>query len=513
MNEVLAAIAVSLSPACLFANAIGVALGITFGALPGLTATMGVALLMPLTFNMPTVEAFSALLGMYCGAIYGGCITAILVGTPGTVAAAATMLEGPALTARGESKKALDMATIASFIGGVLSCIALMTIAPLLARAATAFGAPEYFAVAVFGMAVVASLSAQAILKGGIAALLGIYLSTIGGDPISGELRNTFNISELFSGLPLVPVLVGLFAVSQVLITIEGTFAKHKDIGEVSISRESVSWRDLISNKWNFLRSSFIGIVVGIIPATGVGTAAYLAYAEAKRFSKTPEQYGKGVLEGIAATESSNNAVTGGALIPLLTLGVPGDIVTAIMLGALMIQGLVPGPLLFTEHPDVVYGIFSALTVSNILMLIMGLLAVRPLAKVLLIPLEVLMPSVVTLCVVGGYAVNNSTFDLLIVAVFGVLGYLMHKVDMPQAPLLLAMILAPIAETNFRRALVISHNDYSIFFTSPIALSIMLVTLVVVLKTVRDEIRRRRAVNAAAQVARRVSDEIDYDAE
>lgn len=493
-TDVIAGISTAFAPECLIANAVGMALGIVFGALPGLTAAMGVALLLPLTFSMPTTEAFSALLGMYCGAIYGGSITAILVGTPGTVAAAATMLEGPALTARGESKKALDMATIASFLGGIFSCVALATVAPLLAKAATAFGATEYFAVAVFGMAVVASLSSSAVLKGAIAALLGIFFSTIGSDPISGELRTTYDITDLFSGLPLVPVLVGLFAVGQILVTMEEYFLKNQ--GEqglkVSISKKGVELKDLWANKFNILRSSIIGVIVGIVPATGVGTASYIAYSEAKRKSKTPELYGKGVLEGIAATEAANNAVTGGALIPLLTLGVPGDIVTAIMLGALMIQGLVPGPMLFEKEPVIVYSIFSALSISNILMLIMGLLAVRPLSKVLLIPMNVLMPAVICLCVIGGFAVNNSTFDLLIVAVFGILGYFMNKVHIPTAPLLLSMILAPIAETNFRRALVTYNNDYSIFFTRPISACILLVTLGVVVRTVVTEIRERK---------------------
>ena len=500
MDLVFSAIATALSPACLIANGVGVALGIIFGALPGLTAAMGVALIMPLTFNMPTVEAFSALLGMYCGAVYGGSITAILVGTPGTVAAAATMLEGPSLTARGESKKALDMATIASFIGGVFSCVVLIVLSPLLAKAATAFGAQDYFAVAIFGMAVVASLASSSAIKGGIAALLGLYISTIGTDPIYGDLRNTFDIPQLFSGLPLVPVLVGLFAVGQILVTLEQAFAKNSQSSiNVEISRKGLSLKDLTSNAYNFLRSSIIGTVVGIIPATGVGTASYISYSTARSASKTPEQYGKGVLEGIAATESANNAVTGGALIPLLTLGVPGDIVVAIMLGALMIQGLVPGPLLFTEHPDVVYGIFTALGVSNILMLVMGLLAVRPLAKVLLVPTTVLMPAVLTLCIVGGYAVNNSTFDLYIVFGFGILGYLMAKINMPASPLLLSMILSPIAETNFRRALVISDGDYSVFVTSPISLCVLLVTLGVIVRTVLVEIRTRKKMAEAEE--------------
>jgi putative tricarboxylic transport membrane protein len=492
--DVINAIAISLSPACFLANVIGVALGIVFGALPGLTAAMGVALLLPLTFNMPTAEAFSTLLGMYCGAVYGGSITAILVGTPGTVAAAATMLEGPGLTARGESKKALDMATIASFLGGMFSCMALATVAPILAKAATAFGAAEYFAVAVFGMAVVASLSSGAVLKGAIAAFLGIFLSTIGTDPISGELRTTYDINNLYSGLPLVPVLVGLFAVGQVLVTMEGFFLKRNSAQamRVSISKKGIEFKEIWVNKFNMLRSAIIGVIVGIIPATGVGTASYIAYSEAKRRSSTPELYGKGVLEGIAATETANNAVTGGALIPLLTLGVPGDLVTAIMLGALMIQGLVPGPMLFQEKPVIVYSIFSALAISNILMLIMGLMAVRPLAKVLLVPMNILMPVVIVLCVVGGFSVNNSTFDLLVVAVFGMIGYLMNKVHIPTAPLLLSMILSPIAETNFRRALVTYDADYTIFFTRPISAVILLVTALVVIRTVVNEVRARR---------------------
>ncbi len=444
--EVLEGILNAMSLSCLLANLMGVALGIIFGALPGLTSAMGVALLIPLTFGMPSIDAFSALLGMYVGSIYGGCITAILVGTPGTVAAAATMLEGPALTAKGESRRALDMATIASFIGGIFSSLVLVTIAPLLAKAAMSFGAPEYFAVAVFGLAIVSSLSSGEVIKGLIAMSLGLLFSCIGLDPITGDMRNTFDNPNLFNGLSLVPVLIGLFAVSQVLVTIEDV----------------------------------IGTIIGIIPATGVSAASFLAYSEAKRNSKTPEQFGKGCLEGIAATESSNNAVCGGALIPLLTLGVPGDIVTAIMLGALMIQGLTPGPLLFVEHPVTVYGLFAAFVIANIFMLGTGLLTVRVAGKIIAIPGNLLMPVVLTLCVVGGYAVNNSTFDLLVVAIFGTLGYFMQKFDIPQPPLLLAMILSPIAETNFRRALSISQNDYSIFYTSPVTCIILFVSFLII---------------------------------
>lgn len=478
----------ALSLGSLIANLMGVALGIIFGALPGLTAAMGVALLIPLTFGMPAIEAFSALLGMYCGAIYGGCITAILVGTPGTVSAAATMLEGPSLTARGESRRALQMATWASFIGGIFSSLVLVTVAPLLAKAAMSFGAPEYFAVAVFGLTVVSSLSTGNMLKGMISAFIGLFLATIGLDPITGDLRNTFDNPNLFSGLALVPVLVGLFAMSQVIVTVEDVF-RGVTLKGGNLSSKGLSLRDMKDNVVNFLRSSVIGTLIGIVPATGVSAATFMAYGEAKRFSKHPEMFGKGAIDGIAATESSNNAVCGGALIPLLTLGVPGDIVTAIILGALMIQGLTPGPLLFVEHPVTVYGIFAAFIIANVLMLILGLIAIRGSNKIIAIPSGVLMPIVVTLCAVGGYAVNNNMFDLLIVAIFGVVGYFMIKCDIPQPPMLLAMILAGIAETNFRRALSISQNDYSIFYTSPVAMCILAVSLFVLIKPIYDSIR------------------------
>lgn len=478
----------ALSLGSLIANLMGVALGIIFGALPGLTAAMGVALLIPLTFGMPAIEAFSALLGMYCGAIYGGCITAILVGTPGTVSAAATMLEGPSLTARGESRRALQMATWASFIGGIFSSLVLVTVAPLLAKAAMSFGAPEYFAVAVFGLTVVSSLSTGNMLKGMISAFIGLFLATIGLDPITGDLRNTFDNPNLFSGLALVPVLVGLFAMSQVIVTVEDVF-RGVTLKGGNLSSKGLSLRDMKDNVVNFLRSSVIGTLIGIVPATGVSAATFMAYGEAKRFSKHPEMFGKGAIDGIAATESSNNAVCGGALIPLLTLGVPGDIVTAIILGALMIQGLTPGPLLFVEHPVTVYGIFAAFIIANVLMLILGLIAIRGSNKIIAIPSGVLMPIVVTLCAVGGYAVNNNMFDLLIVAIFGVVGYFMIKCNIPQPPMLLAMILAGIAETNFRRALSISQNDYSIFYTSPVAMCILAVSLFVLIKPIYDSIR------------------------
>ena len=490
LAEVLAGIQSSLTMGALIANITGTILGIIFGALPGLTATMGVALLIPITFGMPPVDAFAALLGMYCGAIYGGSISAIMVGTPGTVAAAATLLEGPKLTAKGQSRKALEMATYASFIGGIFSTIALVTIAPLLAIAAMKFGPAEYFSLAFFGLAIVTTLSSGSIVKGIISMCAGLFLSTIGIDPVSGDFRNTFDIPDLFSGLNLVPALVGLFAVSQALVSLEGVFCgKGNLVSAGSLSKEGITFAEMKSNFGNFMRSCSIGTFIGIIPATGASAAIFMAYAEAKRWSKTPELFGTGHLEGIAATESSNNAVTGGALVPLMTLGLPGDTITAIMLGALMIQGLVPGPLLFVEHATTVYGIFSALFLANVFMLIFGLIAIRMAGSLVKVPNAILMPIVLVLCAVGSYAVNNSFFDVSVMAILGIIGYLMVKLGFPQAPMLLGMILGPLAESNFRRALSISRDDLSIFVTHPISCVILLAALVFFFRSIYVEFK------------------------
>ena len=328
------------------------------------------------------------------------------------------------------------------------------------------------------------------------AALLGMLISMIGMDPLSGNLRMTFDSPDLINGVSLVPALVGLYALSQVLVTIEDVFMGRK-LSTAEISRKGISLPDLWANRAALIRGSLFGTFIGIVPATGSGTASFAAYSETKRHSKHPELFGKGTLEGIAATESANNAVTGGALIPLLTLGVPGDVVTAIMLGALMIQGMTPGPLLFQEQGTLVYSIFIALFVSNVFMLLLGYYAVRLFAKVVLIPGGILMPLVTTLCVVGGYALNNSNFDLAVMAGFGLLGYIMTKARFPLAPLLLAMILSGIIETNFRRALSISNQDFSVFFTRPVCAAFLAISLFILFNLLWKEWKKYRAASAA----------------
>ncbi|WP_432357060.1 tripartite tricarboxylate transporter permease [Sporosarcina sp. UB5] len=489
-QEFIAGLIFALAPAAILANILGVGLGIVFGALPGLTATMGVALLIPLTFGLDPVVGFSALLGVYVGAVYAGSITAILVGTPGTAAAAATLLEGPALTKKGEAKKALTMTTVASVIGGLFSCIALIFIAPQLAKVALSFGPPEYFALALFGISIVAGVSGDSLLKGIIAGLIGLFIAVIGMDPITGINRFTFDNANLLNGIGVVPALVGLFAISEVLSRLEGKSEQLRSkIGNSSIGLKAT---EVKRNWFNLLRSSAIGTFVGIIPATGSGVASFVAYNEWKRTAKDKSSFGKGNIDGIAATESANNAVTGGALVPLLTLGIPGDVITAVMLGALMIQGLTPGPMLFTTNGDIVYGIFIALILANIFMLVLGLGASKVFPKILKIPEQILMPAIVVLCVLGSYSIANSTFDVLIMLVFGLLGYLMLKVGLPLAPMLLALILAPILETNFRRSMLLSQNDLSIFATRPVSASILAVTLTIFAVIILKEWRKRK---------------------
>ena len=492
MDTFLSALAAACGFEALLANLLGVALGIVFGALPGLTAVMGVALLIPLTFGLPPVVAFSSLLGMYCGAIYAGSITAILVSTPGTAAAAATMLEGPRLTARGESLRALEMTTVASFIGGVFSCFILAGVAPQLARFALNFSAPEYFALGIFGLTIVATLSEGALLKGCIAACLGLLIAMVGMDPLTGNLRLTFDSANLINGVSLIPALVGLYALSQVFLTCEDVF-RGKRLSAVNISRKGISLAEIWANRSALLRGSLIGTFIGIVPATGSGTASFAAYSEAKRNSRHPEAFGNGAIEGLAATESANNAVTGGALIPLLTLGIPGDVVTAVILGALMIQGMTPGPLLFQEQGALVYSIFISLLLANVFMLVLGMASVRVFSKIVSIPGGILMPLVTTLCVVGGYALNNSNFDLGVMAVFGILGWIMTKASIPLAPLLLALILSGIIETNFRRALSISDNDYTVFLTRPVCAVFLCISLFILFNLLRKEWKKAAA--------------------
>lgn len=470
---------------------LGVSGGILIGALPGLTATMGVTLLLPLTFGMEASNGILLLLGIYIGAIYGGSISAILLRTPGTPAAAATALDGYELTKRGEAGRALAISTIASTIGGLVSCILLMLISPQLATIALKFSSPEYFALALFGLSIITSISGKSLVKGLISGALGILIAMVGIDAITGYSRFTFDNVNLMNGISFIPVLIGLFAMSQAFVSIENSMEKSQSAGKVKSSFPSKD--DFKKFTPRAIISGIMGTFIGIIPGAGADIASFICYNEAKRFSKHPEKFGTGLPEAIAAPEAGNNGVTGGAMVPLLTLGIPGDAVAAVMLGALTMQGLQPGPLLFKENASTVFMIFAGLFVANIVMLILGLLGSRVFPKITNIPASILTPAIMILCVVGSYAINNNFFDVGIMFISGVIGYFMHKLEIPTSPLILALILGPMAESHLRRALVMSNGSFSVLVSTPISIVFLVLALLTLfMPIVKEQIKKSK---------------------
>ena len=458
---------------------LGVGAGIVIGALPGLTPTMGVALLLPITFSMEPIPSFALLLGIYVGGTYGGSIAAILIRTPGTPQAFATVLDGYPLARSGRASEALSTACIASGFGGLFSNVVLICLAGQIAKVALAFGPAEYFAIGVFGLSMVASFCAKSISKGIFSCCVGLMISTVGVDQIGGMSRFAYTKSML-GGIQTVSALIGLFALTEVINKAVDS-VKHVDMESTEVSTKLVPAKEIVHNIPNMIRSALIGTFVGIVPATGGGIAAFLAYNEARRASKNPEKFGTGAYEGLFAAETANNGVTGGALVPLLTLGIPGDTITAVLMGALTIQGLTPGPLLFQNSPEVVTGIYSMLLICNVLMIILGLAGTRLFMHVIKIPNDILLPSVMLLCFIGSFASGNKVFDMQTALVMGIVGFLFTLGGIPAAPALLGIILGATIETNFRRAMVISNGSYSIFVQKPICLVFLLIALASIL--------------------------------
>ncbi|WP_200087537.1 tripartite tricarboxylate transporter permease [Salicibibacter cibi] len=457
---------------------VGAALGIAIGSLPGLTATMGVALLVPVTYGMDPAAGILLLVSLYFGAIYGGSITAILLRTPGTPAAAATALDGYEMTKRGLGQKGLLVAVYSSATGAVVSVTILIFLSPVLANFALNFSAPETFALALFGLSIISSVAGESMLKGLIAGVAGLLVATIGLDPMDGFARFTFDNVQLLNGVDFIPVMIGLFAAAQAFKMMEDIFSKEQI--NLTIEKSKLKWKEFKSLIITMLRSSAIGTGIGMIPGAGGDISAFVAYNEAKRFSKKPEEFGKGAMEGVAAPESANTGTSGGSMIPLLTLGIPGDAVTAVMLGSLMVAGLQPGPLLFVENADVVYTIFVGMIVATILILIYGLIGIRHFVKILLIPKPIMATFILVLCVVGSYSIGNNFFDVWVMFVAGVIGYFMIRYGYPASPVILALILGPLMESNLRRSLVMSGGSYDVFFTRPITailLSLAVLTL------------------------------------
>lgn len=472
---------------------IGVFIGSVFAAIPGLSVILCVILFLPVTYSMTAIPGMMFLLGIYCAGGYGGSVSAILINTPGTPHAAATMLDGHPLSEQGRTKAALKIALYASTFGGVFSALMLLFLGPQVARIAAQLGTAEYFMVCVFGLTIIAGVSGKSMIKGLISACLGLLISCVGSDPMTSYDRFTFGIPRLYLGLDLAICLIGLFALVEIMAKAE------KPLDRLNLDTTQIK-DDGVITKAEYKRmarpvllSSIIGVLVGIIPGTGASEASWFSYNTAKNMSRHPEEFGHGSVEGIAAAESANNAVTGATLIPLLTLGIPGDGTVAIMLSALMINGLNPGLSLFTTQGDIMYAIMLGLILVNVFMCLQGKFLTTLFAKVVSIPQEILTPIIVIFCFAGAYSVNENYFDVGVALIFGALAWILRKLELPPVPILLGLVLGSMTETNFRRALLISNGSPSIFFSSVYCLIFLALILLAVGTIVRGKLKEKKA--------------------
>ena len=475
---------------------LGVFIGSVFAAIPGLTVILCIILFLPFTYKMTAIPGMMFLLGIYCAGGYGGSVSAILINTPGTHAAT-TMLDGHPMSEKGRTKAALKIALYASTFGGIFSALTLLFLAPQVAKVAANIGTAEYFLVCVFGLTIIAGISGKSMIKGIISACLGLFISCIGADPQTSYDRFTFGISRLYLGLDLAICLIGLFALIEILKKSELKpdrlkldTSKIMDDGKITKDEYKRMARPA-------LLSSIIGVIIGIIPGTGASMASWFSYDVAKNMSRHKEEFGHGSVEGIAAAESANNAVTGATLIPLLTLGIPGDGCVAIMLSALMINGLNPGLSLFTTQGDIMYAIMLGLLFVNLFMLLQGKYLTKLFAKVVSIPQEILTPIIVIFCFAGAYSVNKSYFDVAVTLTFAVIAWLLYKLDFPTVPILLGLVLGNMTETNFRRALLISEGNPSIFVSSPYCIAFIILIIGAVAMIIRSKLRDRNVQKGA----------------
>lgn len=489
MDTVLGAILIVMQPLNFILVVFGVLIGIVFGAVPGLTATLAIALLSPLTLNMDPIPAMILLLGIFAGGMFGGSITAFTIHTPGAPANTACMEDGYILNQKGLGGKAIGISCFAGAIGGMISCFIMIFFSPILAKFALMFTPVEYFAVAIFGLTTVFAVSGKSLIKGSFAAILGLLFATVGYDPILPYPRFTFGFIQLTKGLPFLPAVIGLFAFAEVFRLI---ISKDEESERVNIlGRIMPSLKEIRDVLKFMIRGGFLGTLIGILPGAGGTIAAYVAYGDAQRSSKHPEVFGKGSFEAIASAEAGNNAVSGGAMIPMLTLGIPGDSVTAVLLGALIIQGIQPGPMLFRNHLDIVYPIFASMILSNFCLIVVGFLIIKPISFLASIKKPLLASFLLAFGVVGTYTASGSIFEVWVALGFGILGFLMGLYDFPVAPTVLAMILGPLIENSLRQSLMISQNNYMIFFTRPISAVFLTATIIIIIATIiRKNIRQ-----------------------
>ena len=471
----------ALQPYTLILMLIGTAVGIVFGAVPGLSTVMGLVLGLPFTYAMTPAVGICFLISLYIGGTSGGLISAVLLGIPGTPSSIATCFDGLPMKNNGRVMEALGMGVVFSFIGTVVSTLALVFISPLLAKVALQFGPHEYFSIAMFAIILITSLAGSTLPKAFFAAFMGIGFATVGLSPTDAVKRFTFGSPQLVGGFNTLTVLIGLFAITEILLTSEtikfSTKQEKIEVNMKDVKGFGFSIKEFLAQKWNALVAAVIGIVIGIIPGIGGSTSNLIAYNVIKSRSKYPEKFGTGIPDGVVASETSNNASVGGAMIPLLTLGIPGDGATAVLLGAFMVHGIVPGPLLFKNNASLVFAIFAAMFIGAFLMLIVEFFGLRIFAQVLRVPKYILLPIVIVFTTVGAFALASRTFDVIAILVFGILGYIFVKFKVPQSPFIIGFILGRMAEENLRRGLILSDNNILNFFSKPIASVFLVATI------------------------------------
>lgn len=455
-----------------FAGTLG---GVLIGALPGLTSSMATALLVPFTVSMDPVSGIALLAAIYCAATFGGSITAILINAPGTPTAAATALDGYPMALRGEAGRALGMATVASVIGGIFSLVVMIAAAPLLARTAYSFGPPEYFALALFGLSMLASISTGSAVRNLMGGTFGVLLATMGTDFTTGIERFTFDLAELSDGINFVPVMIGIFGGAEMLAQAGSLKIVYERVSSIAVRLPSFA--DIRLCWKTILRSSGIGTFIGILPAEGATIAAMIGYNEARRWSKNKAEFGQGAIEGIAGPEAANNAATGGAMVPTLALGIPGSGTTAIILVALIAQGLRPGPYLFQEQPHLLYAIFASMLVANIMFLGIGLVGAKVFARITLIPRTFLWPAVFALAIIGSYALQQSMIDVYVMFVFALIGYFLKGFGFAPAPIIMGLILGSMVENTLKQSLLLFDMEWWQFLARPICLTFFALTI------------------------------------
>jgi putative tricarboxylic transport membrane protein len=482
----------ALQPINLFFCFVGVLTGTLVGVLPGLGPVAAMSLLLPTTFHIAPVSAIIMLAGIYYGAMYGGSTTSILVNIPGESASVVTCLDGYQMARQGRAGPALGISAFGSFIAGTLATVGLMLAAPPLARMAIRFGAPEYFALILLGLTTVTFLASGPMWKSLLMAALGLFLGCIGMDVKTGLSRFTFGIIELFDGIGLVPVAMGLFGIAEVLLNVEQP--EERSVVEAKIDSLFPTRHDWAVSIWPILRGTGLGFLLGVLPGGGALIASFASYAMEKRLSSHPEKFGTGMIEGVAGPEAANNSATGGAFVPLLTLGIPSNAVMALLLGALIIYGVQPGPRLVAEHPQLFWGVVASMYVGNAMLLVLNLPLIGMWVQILKVPYPILFPLILLFCLIGAYSLNNSITEIGIMILFGVLGYFLKKLQYEPAPLILALVLGPMMELSFRQSLAMGDGNLLFFFARPISGIIMVVALAFLLLPLIPRIRKHKPV-------------------